>query len=105
MGSPSWCSCAEAKTCCKNDTGGQTHVPSTAVICPGQPTKNYCDCDQTSDCKYNPSWCSCDKAKTCCKNDTGASSSSSSSSSSSEDSGENSDLRLHTNAGLWFTNE
>ena len=55
---PEWCSCPEAKHCCKQNQH---------VVCPGFSLKEntYCDCE--GDCLDNPKWCSCAEAKDCCK--------------------------------------
>mmetsp|Transcript_11307 Transcript_11307/g.12947 ORF Transcript_11307/g.12947 Transcript_11307/m.12947 type:complete len:147 (+) Transcript_11307:51-491(+) len=40
-------------------------VVSSNVLCPGQPSENYCDCD--GDCTGQSQWCTCPEAQKCCK--------------------------------------
>ena len=56
---PEWCSCSEAKDCCKQS--------SSIVVCPGFSAEEntYCDCQ--GDCEEKPEWCSCPEAKECCE--------------------------------------
>jgi len=51
-------------------------VPESAVLCPGQPTGNYCDCH--GDCSNEPLWCGCLEAQNCCAEHEGTSSNSNS---------------------------
>jgi len=37
---------------------------TSAVLCPGQPSGNYCDCE--GDCTGQPLWCDCEEAQACC---------------------------------------
>ena len=57
-----------ASTCQQgiNSSGGGGGVPAGAILCPGFPSTDYCDC--SGDCTSQPTWCSCDAAKapTCC---------------------------------------
>ena len=41
-------------------------MPAGAILCPGFPSSDFCDC--SGDCTSQPTWCSCDAAKapTCC---------------------------------------
>ncbi len=39
-------------------------VPDDAVLCPGLPAADYCDC--TGDCTGEPDWCACPEALECC---------------------------------------
>jgi len=76
---PEWCQCVNAQECC----GGDTHSSSDElplplssdsifgegefvkkILCPGQPTKNFCDCE--GDCTGHPDFCACDEGKACC---------------------------------------
>jgi len=74
---PEWCLCAEAQECCDknpfqslsdsfinkvilNSGGGDD-----TILCPGQPSGNYCDCE--GDCTGNPGFCACEEAQACCK--------------------------------------
>merc|ERR1719282_915920 len=70
---PEWCQCEDAQECC----GGTSPnlLPSSFnsvfgkgesdnILCPGQPTENFCDCE--GDCTGNPDFCACDEAKACC---------------------------------------
>ena len=55
---------AEAEDTAENTHGGAEEMPAGAILCPGYPTADYCDC--AGDC--NKVFCSCDDAKapTCC---------------------------------------
>ena len=39
-------------------------VPDDAVLCPGLPAADYCDCG--GDCTGQPGWCNCTEALECC---------------------------------------
>ena len=39
-------------------------VPDDAVLCPGLPAADYCDCG--GDCTGEPDWCACPEALECC---------------------------------------
>merc|ERR1711933_10464 len=75
---PEWCQCEDAQECCGNSSSRSSpSVPSMeflfpfgesddghVVLCPGQPSENYCDC--AGDCTGNPSFCACSEAQECC---------------------------------------
>lgn len=70
---PEWCQCADAKECC-GDTSSSLSSPSIysifrigeigSVLCPGQPSEKFCDCE--GDCTGNQDFCACDEANACC---------------------------------------
>merc|ERR1719437_312758 len=39
-------------------------VAADNILCPGQPTENFCDCE--GDCTGNPEYCACSEGKACC---------------------------------------
>merc|ERR1712207_140913 len=70
---PEWCQCADAQACCGDSSSKR--LPSSFdsifgkgesdnILCPGQPTENYCDCG--GDCTGNPEYYACDEGKACC---------------------------------------
>merc|ERR1719282_495755 len=70
---PEWCQCEDAQECCGGTSSNL--LPSSFdsvfgkgetgnILCPGQLTENFCDCE--GDCTGNPDFCACDEAKACC---------------------------------------
>merc|ERR1739848_544207 len=70
---PEWCQCEDAQECCGGTLSNLLPASfdsvfgrgeSDNILCPGQPTENFCDCE--GDCTGNPDFCACDEAKACC---------------------------------------
>jgi len=82
---PEWCQCAEAQECCEKHLPESLSNPMVddlsnsffenvivnsgsrdgTILCPGQPSDNYCDCE--GDCTGIPEFCDCGEAQACCK--------------------------------------